>query len=167
MTDTEREETLERLMDDYGTEVKRLCTLQLRDAAQAEDASQEVFIKAWRALDSFRNDCGERAWLMRIAVNTCRDHWRTAWLKNSGRRISADALETRAYEDEYKDGTVSQAIKSLPYKIRMAVLLRYYQALTIAEVASAMNVSPATVKRQLSKANKLLRPKLERWYFNE
>ena len=54
MTDAERRETLERLMLAHGTQIKRFCTLQLRDAALAEDAAQEVFVKAWKGLASFR-----------------------------------------------------------------------------------------------------------------
>ncbi len=74
MTDTGRSEELERLMDWYGDEIKRFCTLQLKDSFQAEDAAQDTFVKAWKALDTFRNDSSEKTWLIRIAVNTCRDY---------------------------------------------------------------------------------------------
>lgn len=59
MTDAQRVDALERLMDAYGTEIKRLCALQLGSRMQAGDAAQEVFVKAWKALDSFRGESGE------------------------------------------------------------------------------------------------------------
>ena len=60
-------ECLESLMHAYGTDIKRFCTLQLRDAALAEDATQDVFVKAWKALGTFRNESSEKTWLIRIA----------------------------------------------------------------------------------------------------
>lgn len=164
MTDAERRETLERLMLAHGTQIKRFCTLQLRDAALAEDAAQEVFVKAWKGLASFRAECGEKTWLTRIAVNTCRDYQRTGWFRFMDRSLTPEELADRSVPDTFPDGTVSQAIAKLPREQRMAVLLRYYEGLTIREVAHALGVCEATAKRRLRKANALLRNMLERWY---
>ena len=92
MTDAERRETLERPMLAHGTQIKRFCTLQLRDAALAEDAAQEVFVKAWKGLASFRAECGEKTWLTRIAVNTCRDYQRTGWFRFMDRSLTPEEL---------------------------------------------------------------------------
>ena len=81
------EKRLEALMNAYGTQLKRLCCLYLRDAALAEDAVQETFLKAWRAMGKFRGECSEKTWLTRIAVNVCRDMQRTAWFRRLDRRI--------------------------------------------------------------------------------
>ena len=72
MTDTERSQRTTELMTRYGTDIKRFCLLQLRDASQAEDAAQDVFIKAWRALSTFRGGSSEKTWLLHIAANACR-----------------------------------------------------------------------------------------------
>ena len=76
-TPGEREQTLERLMTDYGDRVMRTCLLFLQDRPLAEDASQETFIRAWRALDQLREGDTEKAWLMKIAVNVCKSALRT------------------------------------------------------------------------------------------
>ena len=167
MTDTGRSEELERLMDCYGDEIKRFCTLQLKDSFQAEDAAQDTFVKAWKALDTFRNDSSEKTWLIRIAVNTCRDYQRTGWFRHMDRRITPEDLPERAEEMRFPDGEVSGAIASLPAKLRMVILLRYYEGFTVQETANISGVSAATAKRRIRKANQLLQKKLERWYDDE
>lgn len=164
MTDTERTAALERLMQEYGSGIKRFCTLQLKDPFQAEDAAQDTFVRAWKALDTFRNEGSEKAWLMRIAVNICRDYQRTGWFRHMERRVTPDDLPEQGRESAFPDGEVSRAVTSLPQKLRMTVLLRYYQGMTIGEAAEALGVSHATAKRQLKKANEILRRKLEGWY---
>ena len=59
MTDNGRSEELENMMEQYGDEIKRFCTLQLKDPFQAEDAAQDTFVKAWKALDKFRNESSQ------------------------------------------------------------------------------------------------------------
>ena len=165
--DTEHQEELEYLMNHYGDEIKRFCTLQLKDPFQAEDAAQDTFIKAWKALDTFRNESSQKTWLIRIAVNTCRDYQRTGWFRHMDRRITPENLPEKAQEVHFPDGEVSVAISSLPAKLRMVILLRYYEGFTVQETAETAGVSVATAKRQIRKANQLLRKKLEGWYYDE
>jgi len=68
-----REERIERLIDLYEDRLLRLCFLYLHDCTLAEDAVQETFLKAYNALSKFRGESSEETWLMRIAVNTCKD----------------------------------------------------------------------------------------------
>ncbi len=167
MMDAEHQEELEYLMNHYGDEIKRFCTLQLSDPFQAEDAAQDTFIKAWKALDTFRNQSSQKTWLIRIAVNTCRDYQRTGWFRHMDRRITPEILPERAQEVRFPDGEVSGAISSLPTNLRMVILLRYYEGFTLQEIAEMIGVSVATAKRQIRKANQLLRKKLEGWYYDE
>ncbi len=167
MTDTGRSEELENLMELYGDEIKRFCTLQLRDPFQAEDAAQDTFVKAWKALDTFRNESSQKTWLMHIAVNTCRDYQRTGWFRHMDRRIVPEELPEQSREDEVPDGEVTEAIRSLPSKLRTMILLRYYEGLSLKETAAAAGISLATAKRQISKENQLLHERLEGWYTDE
>ena len=167
MTDTGRSEELENLMELYGDEIKRFCTLQLRDPFQAEDAAQDTFVKAWKALDTFRNESSQKTWLMHIAVNTCRDYQRTGWFRHMDRRIVPEDLPEQSREDEVPDGEVTEAIRSLPSKLRTMILLRYYEGLSLKETAAAAGISLVTSKRQISKANQLLHERLEGWYTDE
>ena len=167
MTDTQRSAELERLMLEYGDGIKRFCTTQLRDAFQAEDAAQDTFVKAWKALDTFRNESSEKTWLMRIAVNVCRDYQRTGWFRHMERKITPEDLPEESRDFSFPDGEISNALAELPKHLRMAVLLRYYQEMTIRETAEALGISHATAKRHLKKADRLLHQKLEGWYYNE
>ena len=167
MADIGRSEELENLMELYGNEIKRFCTLQLRDPFQAEDAAQDTFVKAWKALDTFRNESSQKTWLMHIAVNTCRDYQRTGWFRHMDRRIVPEDLPEQSREDEVPDGEVTEAIRSLPTKLRTMILLRYYEGLSLKETAAAAGISLATAKRQISKANQLLHERLEGWYTDE
>lgn len=87
-----QEAQFEQLMRDYETEVLRLCFLYLTDRSMAEDAMQDTFTKVWRHLERFerRNDCSIKTWIMRIAVNTCKDYLRSGWFR---RRKQTCALE--------------------------------------------------------------------------
>ena len=165
--ETQSAERLEYLMHAYGTDIKRFCTVQLRDAALAEDAAQEVFLKAWRALETFRGESSEKTWLIRIALNTCRDYQRTGWFRFMDRKVTPDSLPEQSADFSFKDGTVSGEIAALPPKLKVVILLRYYEGLNLQESADALNVSLATVKRRLKKANQILRRNLKGWYEDE
>lgn len=166
MTDTERSQRTTELMTRYGTDIKRFCLLQLRDASQAEDAAQDVFIKAWRALSTFRGDSSEKTWLLHIAANTCRDYQRTGWFRFMDRRVTPEDME-RGTAIEFPDDSVSKAITELPALLRQAVTLRYFEELPIREMTQVLGVSEATAKRRIRKANVLLRQSLKEWYEDE
>ena len=166
MTDTERSQRTTELMTRYGTDIKRFCLLQLRDASQAEDAAQDVFIKAWRALRTFRGDSSEKTWLLHIAANTCRDYQRTGWFRFMDRRVTPEDME-RGTAFEFPDDSLSKAITELPALLRQAVTLRYFEELSIREMTQVLGVSEATAKRRIRKANVLLRQSLKEWYEDE
>ena len=73
MTQPEKDRLLDEWMRDYGDDILRLCFVILQDRMLAEDASQEVFIKAYKRLDTLRQREYSKTWLVSIAVNTCRD----------------------------------------------------------------------------------------------
>lgn len=162
MTDTERAQRITEMMNRYGTDIKRFCLLQLRDAGQAEDAAQDVFIKAWRAWGAFRGDSSEKTWLLRIAANTCRDYQRTGWFRFMDRRVTPEDME-RSTAFQFPDDSLSKAIASLPALLRQAVTLRYFEELSIREMARVLRISEATAKRRVRKANALLKRQLKEW----
>jgi len=162
-----REERIVAMMNIYGREIKRLCYLYLRDRALAEDAAQETFLKAYKALPRYREQCSEKTWLGRIAVNTCRDMLRTSWFRRVDRRITPDALPEQAVEDPESDDTVLQAVLALPRRYREAVILYYYEEMDVAEISGVLSTPEGTVKSRLSRARKQLSKTLERWYFDE
>ena len=79
-----REERLSRWVESYSDAILRTCFLYLSDQAQAEDALQDTLIKAWRHMGDYERKgvVNDKAWLMRIAINTCKDYKRTAWFRH-------------------------------------------------------------------------------------
>lgn len=152
---------LESLMEQYGTQVKRLCCLYLRDMTLAEDAAQETFIKAWRSLASYRGDCSQRTWLMRIAVNTCRDVRRTAWFRHLDRRVTPEELPLASPAPD--EPALAEAIMHLPAADREVILLRYYEHMSAEEIADMLSVPHNTIKSRLARAKKKLKKMLEGW----
>lgn len=160
-----RDAIIERMMEQYGTAVYRMCYVYLRNQSLAEDAGQEAFIKAYRNLDSFEGKHGnsEKAWLMRIAINTCKDYQRSNWFRNLYKTKALDELPESAYQADEHDRTVTEEIMQLPTKLKEIVLLYYYQDMTYDEIALALGVSKTTVFQRLKKAKHLLKTKLEGW----
>ena len=162
MQDTGR---LEDLMNQHGNAILRFCTLQLRDAKLAEDAAQDVFVKAWKAMDHFQGRSSEKTWLYRIAINTCRDYQRTGWFRWMDRSvIPEDMLQTGWDEPRFDHLPITQAVQTLPPKWRTAVYLRYCEGMKLSEIAALQQVSEASVKRWLNRAAAALRQELKGWY---
>lgn len=166
--DADRNARIEAMMTAYGTDMLRLCALQLGDWREAEDAAQDTFVKAWKALPRFKGECSEKTWLFRIAVNTCRDYQRTGWFRHMDRSVTPEEMPGQSrQEDGLLRGEIAGAVGALPRRERMAVLLRYYQGMSLEETARAMGISASTAKRLLKKANALLRQALKGWNEDE
>ena len=163
MTD-ERGAWLERAMADHEAALLRLCFAYLEDRALAEDAVQETFVKAYKGYERYRRDSGDRTWLTRIAINTCKDMRRGAWFRHIDRSTALDSLPEGSVPFTERDGTLTRAVMSLKPKLRAVVLLHDGQALTAAETAQALGIARSTMYRRLEKAHELLRKELEAWY---
>ena len=159
--DCREEERISRLIKTYEKDLLRLCCVMLKDAAMAEDAVQETFIKAYRNLHTFRGDSSEKTWLIRIAINVCRDMRRTAWFRNIGRMVSLNDVELAQKQELDVSSALIGEITRLPEKYKEVILLHYYEGLNQSEIAGILRVSPATVHRRLIKARALLKELLE------
>ena len=98
----DREEWLEKAMAQWEVPLLRTCYLLLRDAALAEDAVQDTFVKAWKAWDHYRGEASEKTWLMRIAVNCCRDIRRGRWFLHIDRKINSVNAENLGLLMQFK-----------------------------------------------------------------
>lgn len=139
----------------------RMCFAYLRDMSLAEDAVQETFLKAWKGYDSFRGEASEKTWLLRIAVNTCKDLRKSAWFRHIDR---AAALPEGRESFAEQDDALTRAVMGLKPRLREAVLLRWYQGLTGEETARVLQVARMTVYNRLNKAQRLLQTELEAWH---
>lgn len=90
--DNSRDQVLVQMVNQYQGMLLRMCYVYLQDIELAKDVTQETFLKAYRAMGSFRRDCSEKSWLIQIAINTCRDMKRSAWFRHTDRRITPEDL---------------------------------------------------------------------------
>lgn len=160
--DTAREQILEEWIRKYGDSILRTCFVCLSDVREAEDAMQETFIKAWRAMDRFehRNGAGEKTWLTHIAVNVCRDIRRTRWFRHVDMRRALDEIPQEMSSVLPEDRDLLLDIMQLPDKYRQPILLYYYQDMTMEEAAEALGTTKSTVYNRLKKAQSLLKRSL-------
>ena len=98
--DSSQEYLLTKLIDQYQAVLLQMCFMYLHDRTMAEDAVQETFLRAFRYYESFRHECSEKTWLMRIAINTCKDIRRGAWFRHTDRSVSLDKLPEPAVPEE-------------------------------------------------------------------
>lgn len=157
------EQLLIRLMQQYGDGIKRMCCIYLKDLGAAEDAAQETFIKAYEHIDQLLSGeiANEKAWLARIAINTCKDALRSSWLRHIDRRQTIEELPLCAAPQGEDSLALTEAIMKLPPKYKEIVLLHYYQDMNLRTCAQALGISPATATRRLQQAQKKLRRELE------
>ena len=157
----------ELLVLKYQRKLGRLLSRFVRDPAEVEDVTQEAFIKAYRALPSFRGDSAFYTWLYRIGINTAKNY-----LVALGRRAPTttgfDNEEAEGFEDaeQLRDSntpeselegkeiaaTVNRAMDALPADLRTAITLREIEGLSYEEIASAMNCPVGTVRSRIFRA---------------
>ena len=139
----------------------RTCYMYLRDREQAEDAVQETFFKAYRNLGAFRGESAEKTWLMKIAINTCRDMRRTGWFLHMDRRVTPEMLPDASVPfEEIEEGLIVE-VMNLPLRLREVVLLYYYQNMDTNEIAQTLGIARSSVSGRLQRARKKLREILE------
>jgi RNA polymerase sigma-70 factor (ECF subfamily) len=150
----------------YENYVYRLCYLVMRSEQDAEDMTQETFIRAFKALPRYeiRQDSSFEAWLYRIAVNCCRSRMRRKWYQvlpwpSPSPEIAGEPElqpDRQLLRDEYRS-EILDAIDTLGEKHRLVVILRYYTGLSNEEIARALNIPSGTVRSRLHTARQRLR----------
>ncbi len=161
-TAPDRDQRFERLAEEYQAPVLRMCYLTLRDRTLAEDATQETFIKVYRTMDTFRGECSEKTWIMKIAVRTCYDMNRSGWFRFMNRRVTPDMLPEQAAEEfDENDDELTAAVLRLPRKLKEAILLHHYQGLNINETADALGISHSSASGRLKRGREKLKEMLE------
>jgi RNA polymerase sigma-70 factor (ECF subfamily) len=163
------------LVAKYQRKLGRLLSRFIRDPAEVEDVAQEAFIKAYRALPSFRGDSAFYTWLYRIGINTAKNY-----LVAMGRRAPTvtefDADEAEGFEDgdQLRDintpesllmsqeiaGTVNRAMDDLPDDLRTAITLREIEGLSYEEIATIMDCPIGTVRSRIFRAREAIAAKL-------
>lgn len=159
----------------YQRKLARLLSQFIRDPAEVEDVTQEAFIKAYRALPSFRGDSAFYTWLYRIGVNTAKN-----FLVSQGRKLPTlqgfDNEDTEDFEgnvllkevntpeselmSQQIAQTVNQTLDSLPEELRTAIVLREIDGLSYEEIANIMNCPIGTVRSRIFRAREAISEQL-------
>lgn len=165
----------ELLVVKYQRKLARLLSRFIRDPAEIEDVSQEAFIKAYRALPSFRGDSAFYTWLYRIGINTAKN-----FLVSQGRRaptstdFNAEEAETFDDADQLRDintpenelmskqiaETVNRSVEGLPEELRTALTLREIEGMSYEDIASIMNCPIGTVRSRIFRAREAVAERL-------
>jgi RNA polymerase sigma-70 factor (ECF subfamily) len=163
------------LVSKYQRKLARLLSRFIRDAAEVEDVTQEAFIKAYRALPTFRGDSAFYTWLYRIGINTAKNY-----LVAMGRRTPTatdiDAEEAEGFQDadQLRDlntpenelisrqvaDNVNQTLADLPEELRTAITLREIEGLSYEDIANIMNCPIGTVRSRIFRAREAIAVKL-------
>lgn len=165
----------ELLVAKYQRKLARLLSRFIRDSAEIEDVTQEAFIKAYRALPSFRGDSAFYTWLYRIGINTAKNY-----LVAMGRRapttteFNAEDAETFDDGEQLRDvntpenelmskqiaNTVNQTMQELPEDLRTAITLREIEGLSYEDIANIMDCPIGTVRSRIFRARESIAEKL-------
>ncbi len=165
----------ELLVAKYQRKLARLLSRFIRDAAEVEDVSQEAFIKAYRALPSFRGESAFYTWLYRIGINTAKNY-----LVAQGRRAPTVTVYDNEEAESFEDGdelrdvntpenalmskeiaqTVNSAVEALPEELRTAITLREIEGLSYEDIAEVMNCPIGTVRSRIFRAREAISAKL-------
>ncbi len=132
--------------------------LHLKNHADTEDIFQTVFLKYVLSSVSFESEEHERAWFIRVTINSCRDLIRSFFRSHT---VSLDEVMEQAAELPEDDREVLEAVLSLPQKYREVVYLHYYEGYTAPEISRLIDKNVNTVYTLLTRSRQLLRERLE------
>ena len=146
-------EVFDKLYTLYGNEVLRTAYYYIGEKQRAEDICQDVFTKLFTYTGQIEPG-KEKAWLIRVTINACRDYWRSSWAKRVilGPPIMELIPDDRnILEEQEEKETLAKAILALPAQFREIILLYYYENFTLQEIASMLNISEGTVASRLAR----------------
>lgn len=153
-------ETLENIMNEYGSEIKRLVYSYLKNPSDADDVTQEVFVTVYRKLNTFQGKSTLRSWVYAIAINKCKDYlrsWKVRNIKLKGRleqfvksAAHPNTPEQQIIEKNAEKQLLNQVF-SLPIKYREVIILFYFEEFSVNEIADALSINQNTVRTRLNR----------------
>lgn len=151
------EQEASQAIEKYADTVRRICFVHLKNYHDVEDVFQEVFLKYILHDAPFNNENHEKAWLIRVTVNACKDNLKNVFKK----RVTSihELVKEPSYMDEYTQETL-EAVLKLPQKYRDVIYLFYYEGYTVAEISEILGKKENTIYTWLSRARLQLKTDL-------
>ena len=152
-----------RAVEKYADTVRRVCFMHMKNYSDVEDVFQDVFLKYILYEQPFENDDHEKAWLIRVAINSCKDV-----LKSFSRRMvqSFEDVDAEPLYIQDEDKGVLDAILRLPDNYKNVIYLFYYEGYTAVEIARILNKRENTIYTWLSRAKAKLEADLGSEHFD-
>lgn len=151
------EEAVNRAIENYASTVKRICFIHLKNEADTEDICQTVFLKYAMNDKVFDSEAHEKAWIIRVTINACKDLLKSFFRKHT---VSLDAYVEQGGVVDAAHSEVLEAVLDLPEKYRRVIYLHYYEGYPAADIAEILRINVNTVYTQLTRAKTLLRDEL-------
>ena len=147
------EEQIQQAIETYADTVRRICMLHLKNTSDTEDIFQEVFLKYALSPILFKNENHEKAWIIRVTINACKDLLKSPWHKRTcGLEACGDLPAPQAEE-----GSVLSAVNELPAHYRSVIYLYYYEGYSAGEIGTILGIPRATVHTRLARGREKLR----------
>ena len=152
----------EELYEKYATDVLRVCYFYLGDRQKAEDVCQDVFVRLMANAPQLEEG-REKAWLLKVALNRCRDLWRSSWTRRVVLGSPLFEMIPAPDDSDRKDDeeAIMVAVHKLPTAFREVILLHNYQNFGISEIAVMMGLPEGTISSRLSRGRKKLEALLQ------
>lgn len=147
-----------KLLEMYSDSVYRLAFLRTQNVSDAQDITQEVFLKYIKSNKKFNDEEHRKAWLLKVTVNACKTLMTSAWRRHYA---SLDAAAEIAAEMQPDLSEVYSAVMKLPDKYKTAIHLYYYEEYSVKEISAIEGCTESAVKSQLSRARQMLKSILE------
>ncbi len=151
-------ERTEYLVERYADLLVRIGRTWLGDWDDAQDVCQTVLIKLLEDPREFLDQGQERAWVVRLAVNQCKNWKKSAWVRR--RAPLEEGLSLSAEAPEPEDGSLLERVQALPPKYREVIFLRYYEEYQVGEIAQLLGIPAPLVSTRLKRAKDKLRTML-------
>jgi len=149
------EAELSRALQRYANTVRRVCFMHLNNRSDMEDIFQDVFLKYALHEAAFESDDHERAWLIRVAINACKDTVKSFWRRRVGSLEDAD-ISCLSISDESRD-VLDAVLRLTPPKYRDVIYLHYYEGYKASEIALILGQKEKTIYTWLARAREQLK----------
>ena len=152
------EQQANRAIELYADTVRRICMVHLKNPADSEDIFQTVFLKYLLRDQPFENEQHEKAWMIRVTINACKDLLRSFF---RSRTVPLEQLVEAPQPFEPDERDLLEAVLALPAQYKDVVYLYYYEQYTALEIAQILHKNVNTVYTLLRRARERLRKDLE------
>lgn len=152
------EEEAGRAIEQYADMVRRICMIHLKNYEDAEDIFQTVFLKYVLRSEPFDSPEHEKAWIIRVTVNACRDLLKSFF---RSRIVALDQLIEKPQDMPEDHSDILEAVLELPARFRDVVYLHYYEGYSAPEIGRILKKNTNTVYTLLARARQLLKTRLE------